>query len=295
MPFSQHTITEHNTSPRDLVAWMRRERLLVSRLVCPHCRLAMNVQNSARMKLDGVRMRCWKCKRVRSVRQGSWFASHPRLSLVQCLRLGVAYNFDATIEATAQQWEISVNTVSTVFAEWRAKICTHVDGIIARDREPFTGCPVEVDCATFKHIKDTVNDVEIPILHVQGILEPYTDTFRYRIVPDQKAPTLRPHISALVPIGTVIMTDEHKSYQTLPTDGYWHYRVNHNQDDYAHEDRDPRGHRFIVTTNHLESLWASVRRRLHNPMFHTLERLHQALKETVFLAGQGDVWSLFKL
>lgn len=294
MQFSQLTITEKNTSPLAFIEWMREQRLLPSRPTCSSCFLPMRVQTRSRLVLDGACLRCPKCKRVRSIRTGSWFSSHSKISLVQCVRLGVSYNSNASIQSTATQWNLNVDTVSNVFAGWRDIVCRHVDEVILPARRPFSGSPVEVDCATFKHLMDTDQNVWIDVLHVQGILEPFTDTFRYKIVTDQKATSLRPHILKLVPTGTVIMTDEHKSYQTLPADGYHHYRVNHNQRDYAHQDRDPLGHRFIVTTNHLESLWAGVRRRLRNPKARTLQRLTQALKETVFVVAKGDVWSLFR-
>lgn len=226
MRFSQRTVNENETSPRAFVEWMRRVRLLRTQIGCPACRRPMVLQGRTAVR-DNVTMRCLQCRRVRSVRRGSWFESHPKLSLPQLVRLGVAYNSGASISSTARQWNLTELTVSECFGDFRRRISLHVDARVVPGPRPFTGAPVQIDCATFKHFKDTINHVQIPVLHVQGILEPYTGVFRYQVVMDQKATTLRPPISALVPVGTIVMTDEHKSYQTLDDDGYYHYRVNH--------------------------------------------------------------------
>lgn len=295
MRITQQKLTDKNTDVRKFVKWLMKKRLLPRRFLCQSCGSRMRLYMSNK-SADGVRMRClvFGCRAQASVRGGAWFSDHPKLSLIQLMRVAVAFFANASITSTALQWDISIPTVSRVFANLRKRVSVEVDAKVAID-PGLTGAPVEIDCATLKHYRDDANQVAVPVVHVQGMLEPTTGVFRYQLVMDQKAVTLRPPISALVPLGSIVMTDEHKSYQTLDAEGYWHYRVNHNQGDYAHNDIDPQGFPLRVTTNHIESLWSQVKRKLRNPKFFTLGRLHEALKCAIYDKEAGDAWRVLRV
>lgn len=294
MRYSQLEINANNTSPLDFVRWMQDEGLL-HRGDCPTCHVTMRVQAWAGMVGDGVCNKCPVCALRLSVRNGSWFAGFRHLSLVQCVRLLVAYEANASISSTAKEWRISPKTVSLYYNEFRQLICAKVDDMIAQDPRPFLGDTVEIDCATFKHIKDTVNNIVIPVLHVQGIYEYGQSNFRWQIVQDQSAASLRPPIRRLVPRGSVIVTDEHKSYQTLHQDDFNHFALNHKAKIYASTEVHPAGFLFRATTNHLESLWAGLRARIRNPQQRTLLRLKSALKEILFAMSDVTIWDLISV
>lgn len=80
-----------------------------------------------------------------------------------------------------------------------------------------------------------------------------------RVVPDAKTDSLRPIVLETVARGTIVSTDEHRSYRLLTKEGYRHGRVNHSAGQYA---------RYVCKsltfhTNTIEGFWrlfkASVR------------------------------------
>lgn len=255
----------------------------------------MRLQRCTQFAGDGMCNRCPRCRRRQSVRVGSWFEGSRHLSLLKQMRLLVAWEAKASIRATARQWGLSEPTVSHYYEGVRRLITEEVDRMVEMNEVDFSGEPVEVDCITLKHIKDTANNVEVDVLHVQGILEPDSGSASFTIVPNQTLVNLGPHILAHVPRGTIISTDEHKSYQTLNQDGYHHYRVNHRARDYWHQDVGPNGTPIIVTTNHLESLWSGVRAAIRNPAVRNLDRLRFVLKHTIFTSAKRTIFDIIRV
>jgi hypothetical protein len=292
MQYSQQTVTDNSSSPRQLVEWMREQKLLLPSPACPKCHSPMHLQPSAAFLGDGVCNRCTRCYTRRSVRVGSFFEGSRHLPLVKQLRLLVAFEAKSSTKSTANQWEVSRQTVSNYWAELRGLISSEADRMDTMGELEFSGSTVEVDCITFKNIVDSSTGARLDVIHVQGIMEPTSGVLGFHFSPDQTAANLRPHISRLVPAGTIIFTDEHKSYGTLNRDGYHHYSVNHNQRDYAHDDVGPDGERLTVTTNHLESVWAGVRPMVRNRKHYNTARLAVALKQAIFAHTDGTIWDL---
>lgn len=72
-------------------------------------------------------------------------------------------------------------------------------------------------------------------------------------VPDVTADTLEPIIEATIEKGSVVNTDEWKSYNGLTKLNYKHRKVYHNRGQYADGD---------ITTNRVENYWSNVKRTL---------------------------------
>jgi len=81
-----------------------------------------------------------------------------------------------------------------------------------------------------------------------------------RVVPNTRAFTLMPLISAQVLPGTTIHTDSFKSYERLSQRGYQHETVNHKADEYV----SPTG----CTVNSIEGFWGMLKRGINGTHIH---------------------------
>ncbi|MGA2541983.1 MAG: IS1595 family transposase [Verrucomicrobiota bacterium] len=98
---------------------------------------------------------------------------------------------------------------------------------------------------------------------VAGLLERGGDV-NVTAVPDCKAATLMPNITAKVQPGSTVFTDEFRSYNGLTQAGFHHAAVDHGRKQYV---------RGIVHTNGMESFWAQFKRSVHGT-FHHVSRKH---------------------
>jgi len=81
-----------------------------------------------------------------------------------------------------------------------------------------------------------------------------------RVVPNTRAFTIMPLISAQVLPGTTIHTDSHKSYQYLNRRGYQHDTVNHHADEYVSATG--------CTVNRIEGFWGLLKRGINGTHIH---------------------------
>jgi transposase len=103
-----------------------------------------------------------------------------------------------------------------------------------------------------------------------------------RVVPDNRAFTLMPMVSAQVLPGTTIHTDRHKSYQYLNRRGYQHDTVNHGAGEYV----SPTG----CTVNTIEGFWAMLKRGINGTHIHvSAKHLPKYLGEFEYRWNMRDV------
>ena len=96
------------------------------------------------------------------------------------------------------------------------------------------------------------------------------------------------HIIANVQPGSIVCTDEHSSYQGLPTIGlpldipaYDHHTVNHSAKEYVNG---------MAHTNGIESVWALLKRGLHGVYHHASPKhIGRYVNEFAFRLNDGNV------
>ena len=81
-----------------------------------------------------------------------------------------------------------------------------------------------------------------------------------RVVPNVKRATLIPHIKDNVKEGSLVNTDELKSYATLADEGFRHITVNHGAGQYVGK--------MGATVNALEGFWAQLKRSINGTHIH---------------------------
>jgi len=122
------------------------------------------------------------------------------------------------------------------------------------------GCIVQIDET---YIGGYINAKEGTALSnkkvVLGMLESGGELVT-RVVPDTKRGALRPHIAAHVLPGTIIHTDEKRSYNGLCLSGFRHQTVNHKSGEYVSASG--------VTVNAIEGFWAMLKRGINGTHIH---------------------------
>ena len=84
-----------------------------------------------------------------------------------------------------------------------------------------------------------------------------------RVIPNTQAATLKPVIQELVREGSIIVTDEWPSYNTV-RDSYDHVVINHNGGEYV---------RGAFHTNNIENFWSHLKRGIYG-IYHHASRKH---------------------
>ena len=81
-----------------------------------------------------------------------------------------------------------------------------------------------------------------------------------KVVSDVKRSSLMPHINAHVAKGSLINTDELKSYNSLPDHGFRHITVNHGAGQYVGA--------YGATVNGMEGFWSQLKRSINGTHIH---------------------------
>lgn len=263
MSFTQASVTRHSRSNVNFFYWLRRRRVIERHPMCIPCGRPMTISPSTRFVTDGVEWRCRRCRRRKSIRSGTMWSQYSNLSVMNQLRLLIAFEAGATATSTGSQWEIGRHAVGLAFQHFRRIIQGEWRLNVAGGQENFTGTPIEIDCMTITNVRDDVNNMFLPVIHILGIFEyaPAGGGHRIRLhrVGNQAAATLVPLIRASVPNGSYIFTDSHLAFNTLNNFPYFHFTVNHSIGEYARDAVDLFGNNIRVSTNHIEHVWARLR------------------------------------
>ena len=95
------------------------------------------------------------------------------------------------------------------------------------------------------------------------------------------AETLQTEICANIQQGSILHTDEHRSYEGINTKNFSHETINHSSGEYVRGD---------VSTNGMESVWAVLKRGLHGVYHHASDKhLARYVDEFTFRLNDGNV------
>jgi transposase len=102
-----------------------------------------------------------------------------------------------------------------------------------------------------------------------------------KVVTDVKRSTLLPHINAHVAKGSLINTDELKSYNSLPDHGFRHITVNHGAGQYVGT--------MGATVNGMEGFWSQLKRSINGTHIHVSgKHLWKYAKEAEYRFNRRD-------
>ena len=106
-----------------------------------------------------------------------------------------------------------------------------------------------------------------------------------KVVSDVKRSSLIPHINAHVAKGSLINTDELKSYNSLPDHGFRHITVNHGAGQYVGA--------YGATVNGMEGFWSQLKRSINGTHIHVSgKHLWKYAKEAEYRFNRRDCASL---
>ncbi len=102
-----------------------------------------------------------------------------------------------------------------------------------------------------------------------------------KVVPNVKRATLMPHINETVIKGSLVNTDELKSYNSLPDHGYRHITVNHGAGQYVGK--------MGATVNGMEGFWSQLKRAINGTHIHvSAKHLWKYAKEAEYRFNRRD-------
>lgn len=205
---------------------------------------------------DSLYWCCSICKDQVSVRIGSIF-EEMRLPLGKALMLALCFAQDLELVQAqrALSWSpeeapLAITTIVRFYARLRSFIETFMD---SREKIGGPGIIVQVDEALLGRRKYNRGRL-VPGAWCLGMIAE-DGSAKFEIVENRTADTLLEVITRNVRQGSIIHTDEWKSYNKLPTLGYFHDTVNHSK-------------RFVsesgAHTQRIEAQWRQIRRRFHS-------------------------------
>ena len=94
-------------------------------------------------------------------------------------------------------------------------------------------------------------------------------------IADTTGATLKGYVTANVPVGAAVVTDDFAAYRGLSAKGYIHHTVNHSAGEYVRH--------YCIHTNGIESFWALLKRG-HHGIYHYMSQkhLHRYVNEFAF-------------
>jgi transposase-like protein len=288
MQYTLQTLEELGDDAIDLVVWMINEDFLDLLETCRHCDAPVHLERFNE-NADGVVWRCTRrgCRWYRSVRENSFFANS-HLSLRTQLKLIISFAADSTAKSTALLLELSRQTVVNYFIACRRN---YQAAILAHPIEFQAGGEYESDECLIADV-GVGNNIRADIW-VQSVAERATGRIYLSRVPDRSAASLIPTLTALVPQGSFIFTDDWAAYNGLRRHGYIHRTVNHSQGEYQREER-ILGERHSVHNNTCEGVNSLLRRRLAYRSRRTLHYLDLILSETIYRMSGRPLFDPFK-
>jgi transposase-like protein len=288
MEYSLQTLEILGDGPLDLVVWMVDENFLLPIQTCRYCNGEVNLERFRR-NTDGVVWRCTRqaCRRFVGVRENSFFANS-NLGLRVQIKLIISFAAECTAKSTALMLGISRQTVTNYFITCRLN---YQAAILANPIVFNAGGEYEADECRIEDVK-VGNNIRADVW-VQSIAERATGQIYLTRVPDRSAASLVPTVTALVPPGNYIFTDDWASYRSLPMHGYVHRTVNHSAGEYQ-RDEWIYGVRHSVHNNTCEGINSLVRRRLAYRSRRSLDYLDLILSEIVYRMSGRSLFDPFK-
>jgi transposase len=118
-------------------------------------------------------------------------------------------------------------------------------------------------------------------------------------VNDAKANTLISEINKTIQEGSIVMTDDHKSYHAI-SNRYNHRRVNHSKNEYVKDGftntREEGYETFKIHTNTIEGFWATLKRGVNGIYHHISNKYAQSyINEFAFRYNNRENSNVFDL
>lgn len=155
---------------------------------------------------------------------------------------------DLTATQSARVTGINRNTVNRYYRLFREKIASYQESM----DKGFKG-EIELDESYFGGKGKGRRGRGTAKIPVFGILKRNGRVYT-QIIRNATKREIRPIIKRLVSSGSTVYTDKWRAYDGLVVDGYKHYRINHNRDEYS----DKKGNHI----NGIENFWSFAKRRL---------------------------------
>jgi hypothetical protein len=210
-----------------------------------------------------------------SIRNGSFFANS-NLSLRKQLKIIINFVAESPARGTGRRLRVSRKIVGRFYKKMRRAYSADLD------TTPITftdGFEYEVDELFLKHLR-VGHGLFIP-QWVAGILERRTGKLLYYRVADRSGTSLVPPITAHVPQGSFVYSDEWKGYRRLRDHPYYRFSVNHSAGEYVRvEHVGPLD--LSVHINTIEGTNTWVRAKLRNRARRTVNRLDLTLAEIMY-------------
>lgn len=292
MDYTLATIDRESQDPVAFAEWLADEGFIESGdQACHRCGRGMGFGESKHYRRDEVVVRCHnqRCRAYHSIRSGSFFQPSP-LSLKQQMQLLTLFTADATVSSAARALGIGRKAVTNFFDNSRGVW----SDFLTWDPIEFADCgEFEVDECLIRHVKDSEHDTFVDVW-IAGILERSSGKVLLYRVPDRSTQSLAPPILGAIPEGSLIYSDELKSYNELDRHTYEHYTVNHSRGEYQRTEHAASGGVVSVHINTLEGVWTIVKSRLRYRARRDLARLDLILDELVYRRSTANLTFPFK-
>ena len=263
-----------------VIQFMQRKDLLSKTKACSNCGSSMYFQRRAALS-DGWIWRCpdSHCHTMTSIRKGSFFEKS-KISLDKWLLLLHYWAIEAKLTTTATAVGVSRVTVMQANKFFR-EVCS-----FKLLQTPIVlggpGVIVEIDESLFSHkVKAHRGHVPRQEVWVFGIVDTsHQPALGYmEIVPRRDAATLLPIIQAHVSSGSIVHSDEWRSYCRIQSQlGLQHHTVNH-----SIQFKTAAG----VHTNHVESYWNRAKMKIKAMRGCTENELSSYLDEFMYKERYG--------
>lgn len=292
MEFTLATIERKSRDPIAFAAWLADEGFIKSGdQTRDRCGSGMAFGESQHFRRDRVAVRCrnQRCRAYCSIRSESFFQPSP-LSIKKQMQLLTLFAAEATVSSSARALGLGRQAVTNFFDNCRGVW----SDFLTWDPVQFADCgEFEIDECFIKRVKDSEQDAFMDVW-IAGILERSSGRVLLYRVADRTTQSLVPPILAAVPEGSLIYSDELKSYNELDKHTFEHYTVNHSRGEYQRTEHIGGGEVISVHINTLEGVWTTVRSRLRFRARRDLTRLDLILDELVYRHSNTSFMFPFK-
>lgn len=213
-----------------LIDFLRYNNIIVSGLFCDSCGRALLLKNYKKIK-DGISWQCInshcdKYRKMISIRKNSFFENF-NLSILTIIKIFIRWACDQPQYSIIQNLEINTRTYKKIILKFMEVVDSYDSN---DDKLGGPGKIVQVD-ETSLNFKVKSHRGRSPINKTDALCIVEFDTRISRafacVISDKKASTILPIINQNVELGSIIHTDEHKSYFRLNYLGYVHDTVCH--------------------------------------------------------------------
>ncbi|KAG0423418.1 hypothetical protein DMUE_6148, partial [Dictyocoela muelleri] len=272
---------------------LKEKGVIPNYVYCDCCNNILKIVKYKR-SVDGIAYRCYKIvctnkNKYISIRRNTFF-SDMNLSLEVILKACKMWFNNRSQTDIILEMNVSKNFCIKLFKKLRTRIEKYFDENIYKLGG--TGIICQIDESMFKYKqKYHVGRSSPSHRWVFGIADTSFKPAKYyvKVVPDRSSNTLLPIIADVCRQGTIIWSDEWRSYRNIENIGFNHLTVNHSLN-------------FVnpingCHTQHIESLWNKLKRRIKNLMGVKHDMLQSYLNEWIWKdnIAKNDINALYNL